>query len=196
MFGVYYFSGAIMAAFAAVIIVLHLVQQAGYLRGSVSVEHYHDLGKFLFGFVFFWGYIAFSQYMLLWYSSIPEEVEWLARRGATTVREDISGWTVVSLAILLGQLLIPFAGLLSRHIKRNVTALVFWAGWVLVFHYIDVYWLIMPEQGAFRPALIDMTCLLAVGGAWTAVLVRLMAGQSLRPLADPRVVESLTFQNV
>ncbi len=47
------------------IITVQLLQSKGLLRKSVTVEHFHDLGKFLFGFTFFWGYIAFSQYMLL-----------------------------------------------------------------------------------------------------------------------------------
>ena len=73
---------------------------AGHLKQAVTAEHYHDLGKYLFGFVFFWGYIAFSQYMLLWYASIPEETLWLARRGATTVPQDVSRWSFVAIAIL------------------------------------------------------------------------------------------------
>ena len=90
-----------------------MLQRLGYLRQSVTTEHYHDLGKWLFGFVFFWGYIAFSQYMLIWYASIPEEVGWFVRRGASTAAEhlrppdgngSLNGWTIVSLILLFGQL--------------------------------------------------------------------------------------------
>src|SRR5206468_417977 len=141
MFGVYYMTGSLLAAFAALCLTIAMLQHLGYLTRSITVEHLHDLGKWLFAFVFFWGYIAFSQYMLLWYANIPEETEWLARRGATTVRDQTSAWSWVSLALLFGQLLVPFAGLLSKHVKRNYKALMFWAAWVLIFHWIDMFWL-------------------------------------------------------
>ena len=63
IFGVYYFSGAIVGFLAAVILLAMLLQRGGRLTASVTVEHYHDLGKLLFAFVIFWGYIAFSQYL-------------------------------------------------------------------------------------------------------------------------------------
>ncbi len=119
MFGVYFFAGSAVSFFGVIILIAFLLQRGGFLARSIDTEHYHDLGKFLFGFVFFWGYIAFSQYMLLWYANIPEETEWFARHGATTVKNVItgdapfhyavSGWSAVVLAILFGQLLIPFA---------------------------------------------------------------------------------------
>ena len=76
IFGVYFFSGAVVGFLAAVILLAVLLQAGGRLTASVTVEHYHDLGKLLFAFVIFWGYIAFSQYMLIWYANIPEESDW------------------------------------------------------------------------------------------------------------------------
>ena len=136
MFGVYYFAGCVVAFFATLIIIVYLLQQAGYLRESVTIEHYHDLGKFLFAFVFFWGYIAFSQYMLLWYANIPEEADLVRRRHGAHDRPsaDVNGvesWRLVA-ACCSASSLIPFAGLLSRHVKRNAGLLVFWAVWLLV----------------------------------------------------------------
>lgn len=202
MFGVYYFAGSFLGAWAILILIAQFLTRAGYLRRSVTVEHYHDLGKYLFGFTFFWGYIAFGQYMLLWYANIPEEIEWYNRHGATTVHRNITGWSYVILALLLCQLLIPFAGLLSRHVKRNVGVLLFWAVWVLTFHFVDVYWMVMPEYHvAGGPhltgfsILADIAALLGMGGLLTVVLLRLMAPHSLRPAADPRLPEALAFQN-
>ena len=68
----------------SLIVLFRVLQANGFVTVSVDTEHYHDLGKYLFAFVFFWGYIAFSQYMLLWYANLPETVKWLSRRGATT----------------------------------------------------------------------------------------------------------------
>jgi hypothetical protein len=197
IFGVYVLAGCMLAGFATLIIVHMHLQRLGYLTQSVNVEHYHDLGKWLFGFVFFWGYIAFSQYMLIWYANIPEETEWLARRGATTARLDISGFTWVALALLFGQLLIPFVGLMSRHAKRNKTVLAFWAMWVLAFHWLDLYWLIMPElDGRVHFGLIELLCFIGIGGIFMATSLRMMAKAPLRPVNDPRLQESLAFENV
>jgi len=120
IFGVYYFSGAAVGFLAAIILLVMLLQATGRLTSSVTVEHYHDLGKLLFGFVVFWGYIAFSQYMLIWYANIPEESVWyLARQQGS--------WKWVSLVLLFGHLLIPFFGLLPREAKRRKLSLGFWA---------------------------------------------------------------------
>ena len=93
IFGVYFFSGAMVAFLAAVIVFAMILQASGRLSESVTVEHYHDLGKLLFAFVIFWGYIAFSQYLLIWYANIPEETDWLLVRQR-------GGWTAVSLLLL------------------------------------------------------------------------------------------------
>jgi hypothetical protein len=202
IFGVYYFAGGALASWATLIIITRLLQRGGFLTRSVTIEHYHDLGKYLFGFTFFWGYIAFSQYMLLWYASIPEEIEWYNRHGATTVHSHITGWSYVIVAILFGQLLIPFAGLLSRYVKREISLLIFWAFWVVSFHYLDTYWMVMPEYhvpwaAPFRAwsIVIDLAALAGIGGVLAAALVRLMAPHSLRPTGDPRLPESLAFHN-
>ncbi|HEY2584356.1 MAG TPA: hypothetical protein VGI81_01175 [Tepidisphaeraceae bacterium] len=202
MFGVYFFAGSFVSAWALPILITRLVQKAGYLSRSVTREHYHDLGKWLFGFTFFWGYIAFGQYMLLWYANIPEEIEWFNRHGATTVTRHITGWSYLILSLLFGQLLIPFAGLLSRHVKRAIAILTFWAAWVLTFHFLDVYWMVMPEYhvagGPHWTAvslIVDLAALLGMGGLLTVVLLRLMAPHSLRPAQDPRFPEALAFVN-
>jgi hypothetical protein len=197
MFGVYYFAGCALSIHAVLIIVVYLLQRSGYLTRTITIEHYHDLGKFLFAFTFFWGYIAFSQYMLLWYSNIPEEIGWYARRGATTVHGDVNGWSVVSLLLLFGQLLIPFAGLLSRHVKRAKEWLVFWAVWLLVFHWVDMLWVVMPEyDGRVHVGAIELLCLIGIGGIYVAGLLRIGLRHALRPVMDPRLPESLTFQNI
>ena len=213
MMGIYYIVGCILASFAALILCLGMLQRLGYLRRSVTVEHYHDLGKWLFGFVFFWGYIAFSQYMLIWYANIPEETAWYARRGASTAAEHmyppdgngpLNGWVVVSLILLFGQFIIPFVGLMSRHVKRRRPILMFWAAWVLVFHWVDLYWLIMPEldvnhaTGMSRVhfGVVELLCFLGVGGIFLATYLRFLAKNALRPLHDPRIDESVIFQNI
>jgi len=197
IFGVYYFTGAMAATMATIILVAIGLQKLGFLKNSVTQEHYHDLGKFLFGFVFFWGYIAFSQYMLIWYANLPETTFWFAQRGASTNSAHYSGWSYVSLLLPIGHFAIPFIGLLSRHIKRNTKTLAFWSVWVLVFHWIDLWWIVMPEMGtAVRFGLPEIATFFAVAGLFTAMALRLAKMNTLMPVNDPRLSASLAFENI
>ncbi len=190
IFGVYYFSGAVVGFLAAVILLALLLQSGGRLRASVTIEHYHDLGKLLFAFVIFWGYIAFSQYLLIWYGNIPEETGWYLVRQT-------GAWATVLLVLLSVHLLVPFFGLLSREVKRRKALLGFWAAWMLVAHWIDVYWLVMPSQSPAAPplALLDFVCLAGIGCLYLAAVCHAADGRELLPLGDPRLAESLAFEN-
>ncbi len=94
MIGVYLFSDAVLASLVAITLLALALQTTGRLRGAITIEHYHDLGKLTFGFVFFWGYIAFSQYMLIWYANMPEETQFYMPR-------QIGPWVGVSLALIV-----------------------------------------------------------------------------------------------
>ena len=191
IFGVYFFTGSVMSFFATMVLLLRALQRNGLLTQSITTEHFHDLGKLMFGFVFFWGYIAFSQYMLIWYANMPEETEWFQVRST-------GGWIPVSLALLLGHFVIPFLGLMSRHVKRHPLALQMWALWLLGMQWLDLYWLIMPSLGEHGPelGLLELACWLAVGGLFLAGIAARARGVLLLPVRDPRLSESLAFENV
>jgi hypothetical protein len=114
------------------------LQSNGLIQGVVTKEHYHDLGKLTFAFVFFWGYIAFSQYMLIWYANMPEETQFYMTR-------QIGPWAGVSLALIVVHFVLPFLGLMSRHVKRTLPLFAFWLIWLLAAHAFDLFWLIMPN---------------------------------------------------
>ena len=191
IFGVYIFAGSALALFATLVLMARRFEKRGQLDGIVTTEHYHDLGKLMFAFVFFWGYIAFSQFMLIWYGDIPEETQWFAARW-------VGGWKTVSLLLLFGHFLLPFVGLLSRHVKRNRLLLGGWAVVLLVMHLVDLYWLIMPTLSPEGPVVgvIDFAALLGVGGLFFGGLLRRIDGRPLVPLRDPRLDESLVFENI
>ncbi len=202
IFGIYYFSGAVVGFLAVLILAAIGLQATGRLTDWITVEHYHDLGKLLFGFVFFWGYIAFSQYMLIWYANIPEETVWYLKRQE-------GPWMYVALALLFGHLLIPFLGLLPRVAKRRKVSLAFWAAWLLWFHWLDLYWIVMPEYWAHahtdhamapsQAALCvagDLCLWGGVGAAFLAGSIRVAGQRSLVPLRDPRLGEAAAFENV
>ena len=190
IFGVYFFAGSAASFFAALTLAAMGLQRAGRLVREITVEHYHDLGKLLFAFVFFWAYIAFSQYMLIWYSNIPEETAWyLARQTGP--------WRHVAAALILGHFALPFAGLLSARCKRRRAHLAFWAAWVLVIHWLDLYWLIMPvvSPGRLGLGLAQVATLVGMTGLWLAGIAWWARGVPLLPERDPRLPESLAFEN-
>ncbi len=189
IFGVYYFAGSFLGFLALFSIATPLLQRSGRLRG-VTDEHYHDLGKLVFGFTIFWAYIAFSQYMLIWYSNIPEETRFYLIRQQ-------HGWTAVSLLLLFGQFVLPFLYLLPRFVKRRPKLFGPMAAWVLFMHYVDVYWLVMPAVSPNRVPvhLLDLTTAIGIGGLFVAGTAWRLRRTSLVPLRDPRLSESLAFEN-
>ncbi len=195
IFGVYYFAGAVVSFFAVQILIFMSLQRRGLVTRSVTTEHYHDMGKLLFAFVFFWGYIAYSQYMLIWYGNIPEETLWFLHRGASTAEPN--AWSPILIILLFCNLLLPFGGLMSRHVKRSRVALGFWAVWLLVFHWVDMIWLVMPAYSTshLTIGLPEICCLVGIGGIYMAGFRVLAAGKSLVPTRDPRLAESLSFEN-
>jgi hypothetical protein len=190
MFGVYYFAGAVVGALAVIIVAAVLLQGAGLLGRVITREHYHDLGKLLFAFIVFWAYIAFSQYMLIWYGNIPEETEWYLRRQS-------NGWGWIGLVLVFGHFLLPFLALISRTPKRRKGLLAVAAGWMLGMHWVDVAWLVVPHFAPLSGAVSveTVTLLLAFAGLMVARFAQVLREPSLVPERDPRIAESLTFEN-
>ncbi len=196
IFGVYYFSGAVVGAMAMLILCLLWLRSRGVLSTAVNKEHYHDLGKLLFAFVVFWAYIAFSQYMLIWYANMPETTGWFRIRGFTSVPGDVNAWTWIGVSVFIGHFVLPFLGLMSRLPKRRPAVLGLWAAWLLVMHYLDLLWLVMPQFGpglALGP--IEIGLALALAGVCLAAALHRSKSMPLAPVDDPRLDESLSFAN-
>lgn len=189
IFGVYYFAGCVLAVYSTLTLALVWLQGKGRLTTYVNENHYHDLGKMMFAFTVFWAYIGFSQFMLIWYGDIPEETHWYHWRFR-------GEWRTVSLVLLICHFVIPFFGLLSRHMKRNKKLLSFWAVWILVMHYIDLYWLVFPNGGEDVPfGLVDVLMLVGVLGVFFGATARAASGVKLVPTQDARLPQSLAFEN-
>ncbi len=190
IFGPYYFAAGVVGFFSLLTLLTFFLQSQGRLTRAIHVEHYHDYGKLMFAFVFFWAYLAFSQYMLIWYANIPEETAWLLRR-------EENGWGWIGLVLVFGHFLVPFAGLLSRFTKRLRATLFLWALWILVMHWIDLYWVVMPEIRPLDPGLdsLDLLCFLGFAGFYAAALSRWAGAHSLLPERDPRLQDALAFEN-
>ncbi|MBN2192152.1 MAG: hypothetical protein JW751_05000 [Polyangiaceae bacterium] len=190
VFGVYYFAGCVIAIHSAMVLIVVFLQHRGRLTRSVTPHHFHDLGKMMFAFTVFWAYIAFSQLLLVWYANLPEETVWYRVRSQ-------GSWFFVAVVLVIGHFGLPFFGLLSRHAKRHRASLSFWAGWLLVLHFVDLYFLIMPTfyPGGVSWRVPDLTTWLGLLALFVADVARRARGRNLVPSRDPRLAESLAFEN-
>jgi len=190
IFGVYFFGGAILSAFSLTVVVSALLQRGGMLRRVVTAEHYQDLGKLMFGFVVFWAYIAFSQYMLYWYGNIPEETVWFRHRLE-------HGWGYHSFMLLLMHFILPFLLLLPRAIKRKPALLSIMAVWLLIIQWFDHHWLAMPVLHAEHAGFhwLDFTCWLGLFGVFLGAFLWRLGRHPLVPQRDPLLGKSLRFEN-
>lgn len=190
IFGVYFFAGGILSAVAVITLIALLLQRVGgQLEGVITREHYQDLGKYMFGFVVFWAYIAFSQYMLYWYGGIPEETVWYQHRLQ-------HGWGWHSGFLLLFHFIVPFLVLLPRGTKRTYPIMGFMSIWVLGMHWFDMHWIVLPvlrDTAGFH--WLDFTCWLGLTGIFGGILMYRLSRHPLVPQKHPYLGESLHFTN-
>lgn len=198
MWGVYFFAGSAFSVFAAVILTFALLKRTGKLsEGVVTEEHLHDLSKLMFGFTVFWGYIAFGQYFLIWYSNIPEETAWFDHRK--------EAYTTLTTFLAIGHFIIPFYILLWRPVRRNWTLISIMAGWVLLMNVIDAYWILRPavytgsllvDEGETAVGyVVDVVAIGSVVALFVGVFMKRVASGPLVPTNDPRLPEALHHRN-
>lgn len=190
IYGVYFWACSLVSAMAAAIVLTLALRGSGRLGRTVTTEHLHDMGKLLFGFVVFWTYIAFSQYFLIWCANFPEETRWYITRRS-------GSWNTLSWALCIGHFAMPFFLLLFRPIRRDIFWLGFLAAWILVFHYLDIYWLIMPAlyPEGMQPDWLDVSLLAALVLACSAVVAHACRTRPILPVGDHRLSRSIAFQN-
>ena len=186
IFAVYTFAGAFQSFIAVLILLIIYLRRQGVLdKKLVNENHLHDLGKFLLGLVIFWAYIAFSQYMLIWYANLPEGAIYYVHRS-------VGEWKWVSLALIVFRFILPFVFLLPRWVKRDEGCLVLASSLILITQYMDLYWMIYPqfdrEQVVF--GWIEIAPLIAFVGLFLYSLFYSLSKNPLLPLKDPRQKES------
>ena len=185
MFGVYVFIGYAQASVAATILVIRMLQKSGYLK-EVTADHFHDLGKYLLGFSIFWAYIAVSQYLLIWYANLPEEITYYMARQTP-------GWVWFSILLPVVRFLIPFVTLLPRMSKRTPAFLEKICYVVILGEWIDLNWMIMPtiSPKGFSLTFWDLGLFLGFLGFFAFAVRRFLSSQSLVPVKDPYLHETL-----
>ena len=184
IFGVVIWAGSAVAVLALTILIGLSLYKRGLVGETINTEHFHDLAKLLFGFICFWTYVSFSQWMLIWYAGIPEEATWFHKRWE-------GGWMFVSYLLIFGHFVAPFLLLISRVQKRNLRWLQAMCFWVIFMHAVDIYWYILPQAGSFRIQFADIGALLFTGGVFFAYVFWQLGRVPLVPVGDPRLQKSL-----
>jgi hypothetical protein len=190
IFGVYCLANGALACIAVITLIGLWLCRNGLLENTITIEHYHDLGKWMFAVTVFWAYAAFAQYMLIWYANIPEETQYFFHRFQ-------GSWYALSIFQIFGHFLFPFVFLMGRSLKRRYTTLAFASVYLLVICYIDVYWMVLPmlHKTGIQVHWLDLTSVVAVGSVFAFVFWQRMKSHALVPVGDIRLVHSLAFRN-
>lgn len=195
MFGVRVFAASAVLGLALNVLVNLGLHRSGVVGEAINVEHFHDLGKLMFGFLVFWAYIAFCEFMLIWYAAIPEETVYFHMRW------DHPWWRTISLMLVVVKFIIPFFLIMSRNVKRNLGMLGLGAGWIVTLHLLEMYYWVMPYYRAGDVAFsmtgvaTDLGCIFACVGIYLAVVFRRMLNHPVIPVRDPRLQRALDFVN-
>ena len=136
LFGWYVFASMFVTGITVIALVAIYLKSKGHLE-NVNASHIHNIGLFMFGVSIFWAYLWFSQFMLIWYSNIPEEVTYFITR--------IEDYNLPFFGMLVMNLIFPFLILMNRDYKRNNYLIVMTGIVIVMGHYIDVYNMIMPS---------------------------------------------------
>ncbi|MGE5679765.1 MAG: quinol:cytochrome C oxidoreductase [Bacillota bacterium] len=189
IFGVYYFSGTVLAALAATTLIVVLLRQRGYFPVLLLQDHLYSLGALMFAFVNFWAYIAFSQYLLIWYANIPEETSWMLLRWS-------GSWKYVSIGLIIVHFIIPYFSLLSQPAKMNPKRLLIMSVWILFAHLYDLYWIIMPTYSRSSAVFGWMELLfpVAVIGFLIILFTYKSRSNNLIPIGDPKLERGINFR--
>jgi len=190
IFGVYYFAGTVVAALAAITIAVILLKEKGYFSPWITDDHLFSLGALLFAFINFWAYIAFSQFLLIWYADLPEETFWFLTRWN-------GGWIFFSLLLIIVHFAVPYFALLTQPSKKNPKILKFIAVWLLFAHLLDLFWLIMPNMESMKNGYVFswIDLVFPIAGVGLVILLFDMRAKkdNLIPIGDPKLKRGMDF---
>jgi hypothetical protein len=187
IFGVYYFTGTVVCALAVITYIMVSLSERGHFFKGITEDHYYSFGALMFGLLSFWAYIAFSQFMLIWYANLPEENFWFIARWE-------NGWEIVSIAMVLLHFWIPYFMLVSRPSKMNPKNLKRSSLLLVFVHILDMYWLVMPTYSK-SPVFSYFEIAFPVLSIGLIILVFAMQVKkyNMVPVGDPKLQRGIDF---
>lgn len=189
MFGVYWFAGGFLAAISLVVVLVGAFQRIGMLK-HVTRSHYYALGRLMLTFTIFWAYAAYFQLFLIWIADKPHEVLFYTLRSTKE-------WFPFSVFLAVVHFVLPFFVLLSYRVKQSPKTLVPIAVWILLAHWVDMEWLVMPALRPTGPAIhwMDVAALICISGASLAYGAFRLRGKSILPKNDPAIVAAFHYES-
>lgn len=189
IFGVYYFAGSVLASLAAFTFIAIKMHDNGYFSIKMNDDSFYSMGALLFAFTNFWAYIAFSQFMLIWYANLPEETFWYMSRGE-------GYWMIWSLGIIVVKFIVPYAILLPQPAKSDKKRLKMVSVWILFGHFYDLYWLAMPTLNPKGVSIswIDFVFPAFAVGLLIVVFHIASRNKNYVPIGDPRLRRGIEFK--
>ena len=184
LFGWYVLSGMWISSLVVVSLLIIYLQSIGKLK-SINANHMHDLGKWIFAISFLWTYLFFSQFMLIWYSNIPEETTYFIAR--------ITEYPILYWGMFASNFLVPMLFLMDRDNKRNKTFVVVVGLIVLIGHWMDTYLLITPGtmKDHSHIGFLEIGMALGFVGMFSYVVLNSLANRPLMVEKHPYLNESL-----
>ena len=186
LFGWYVFASMFVSGITAIALVTIYLKSKGYLE-FVNSSHLHDLAKFMFGFSIFWTYLWFSQFLLIWYANIPEEVTYFVTR--------IEDYKLPFFGMLVMNFIFPFLVLMNSDYKRIPWFIVMAGIVILIGHYLDVFNMIMPATVGDRwsVGLPELSALALFSGLFLLLVFYALSKHPLLPKGNPFIKESEHF---
>ncbi len=193
MYGVWYFANCMRGAYSCCVLIMLWLLNRGDYKGILTEDHWHSIGQMMLAFTVFWGYIAFSQYFLIWNADVPEETFWYNLR-------EYGDWWWVGMVLVFGHFLVPFLALLSYRFKVTPCIIRRIALWILGVIFIDMCWNVLPalkDAHGHPLPFVSLTLLWAVtsavgvGGVCVWAYLRSFPTTKLFPIRDPRIAECL-----
>jgi hypothetical protein len=184
LFGWYTFAGMWCSAMTVIVLTTIYLKKLGYLE-RVNDSHIHDIGKWTFATSFLWSYLFFSQFMLIWYANIGEEVTYYQMR--------MENFKVLYFTMFLINFAFPMLILMSRDAKRNYGVLTFVGIIILIGHWTDVY--LMISAGSLganaKIGFLEVGLLLLCAGLFIRILLNNLSKAPLMPVNHPFLDESV-----
>ncbi|MDA8572088.1 quinol:cytochrome C oxidoreductase [Flavobacteriaceae bacterium] len=186
LFGWYVFASMFVSGITFIALITIYLKSKGLME-FVNDSHMHDLAKFMFAISVFWTYLWFSQFMLIWYANIPEEVTYFITR--------IEDYKLPFFGMLILNFIFPFLVLMNSDYKR-VPWFIVMAGIVILFgHYIDVFNMIMPATVGDRwfIGVPEISAVLLFLGLFLWIVFYALSKAPLLPKGNPFIKESEQF---
>jgi hypothetical protein len=186
MYGITFTVGCGLSAFAFVVFFLTRIVHTPAMQDVLKPTHLRDLGNLTLAFVMFYAYVSFSEFLLVWYANLHEEIPHFLYR-------EHGLWGVLAALLVVFHFFLPFFMLLMRSIKDRPQTIAVVAVIIIVMRYVAIEWLVAPSWYGehFHYSWMSLTTLIGIGGVWMWAFIGQLKGQTIIPIHETWVEEAL-----